>query len=298
MTAAPDRAAAADAVATARVPAIDLPGAAGTSRAEAEKNLLRYWTPERIAEAVAKGDRRAAPVKSGGPTAAQALAPVEGPVLEPVGKVLFTYESGSPGSCTGTLVNTPSGRLVVTAGHCIEEGGPEGEWHRNIAFVPGHGGPEELGVFTAANVAADGLWASDADERYDVGLIQLNDNAAGESAADVAGAFDIRTTPSTTADVHIVGYPAAGGHDGNHQEHCEDITEPTPPPRELIMAECPNMYEGSSGGPWLYEFDPVEEVGDIYGVNGIFDGRFVATPKFTSRTLQHVAWMEMAASQA
>ncbi|WP_155053891.1 trypsin-like serine peptidase [Streptomyces blattellae] len=281
-----------------RTAEIDVPGAVGTSRAGQEKALLEYWTQERIDEAVHNGDRQDPSVEHRVSALARELqGPVDGPVLEPVGKILFNYASGSPGSCTGTVVNTASGRLVITAGHCLEEGGPGGEWHKNIAFIPGYGGEEDLGVFTAANWATDSLWASDADERYDIGVIVLNDNAAGEQVADVAGAFDVRTTPSTTAPVHIAGYPATGGYDGNHQEHCEDVTEPTPPPRDLVMAECPNMYQGSSGGPWLYEFDPVEEVGDIYGVNGIFDGTFVATPKFTSRTLQHIAVMEIAASQ-
>ncbi|WP_282692209.1 hypothetical protein [Streptomyces sp. CC208A] len=189
-----------------------------------------------------------------------------------MGKVFFNFPGGQPGSCTGTVVDSPSGRVVIAAAHCVEHGGPGGEWFTNFAFVPAfENGEEPLGLFTVADVATDGLWAGDADETHDYGVLVVNDDAEGETVADVAGALPLRTTPSATANVHITGYPAAGGYDGKNQEHCEDLTEPTLPPRKLIWVNCPTMEQGASGGPWLHGFDATTQEGEIYGVNTILD---------------------------
>ena len=40
-------------------------------------------------------------------------------------------------SCSGTSLNTPSGSIVLTAGHCVLE---NGRWGRHIVFVPGYEG--------------------------------------------------------------------------------------------------------------------------------------------------------------
>ncbi|MFI2436548.1 trypsin-like serine peptidase [Streptomyces sp. NPDC018693] len=108
-----------------------------------------------------------------------------GQTLDPVGKILFNYAGGSPSSCTGTVVNTPAETLGITAGHCLYS---DGGWHRNIAFVPAYDGTSPLGVFTAWNIAVDSLWSAETDEEHDYGVIITNDNSAGETAADAAGA--------------------------------------------------------------------------------------------------------------
>ncbi|MEV7506862.1 hypothetical protein AB0O42_04340 [Streptomyces sp. NPDC089922] len=272
---------------------IDVPGAAGKSRAAQKEALRKYWTPERVQEAVRAGEGRSAPASAPAPAP---LAPVPGRTLDQVGKILFNFPGGQPSSCTGTVVDTPSGKIVITAGHCLEHGGPGGEWFTNFVFLPAHEqGTNPLGVFTVENMAADSLWSSKADEAHDYGVLVV-DELNGETVADAAGALPLRKTPSATANVHIVGYSADAGYDGRNQQHCEDLTEPTEPPRNLIVAECSNMTRGSSGGPWLYNFDADEETGEIYGVNSLADENgMIATARFDNRTLQLVNWMDMAA---
>ncbi|MFI2436547.1 hypothetical protein [Streptomyces sp. NPDC018693] len=100
----------------------------------------------------------------------------------------------------------------------------------------------------------------------------------------------------TVNEVTVVGYPAADGYDGLHQEFCTDTTVPTPVPRDMISADCPHVRQGSSGGPWLIDYDPAEEIGDIYGVTSISTGRFTATPRFDQRTLDFVVLMNQLAA--
>ena len=50
--------------------------------------------------------------------------------------------------CSGTSVDAPNLSVVFTAGHCVDEGGPQGRWFsRNWVFVPGyHDGERPFGV--------------------------------------------------------------------------------------------------------------------------------------------------------
>ncbi|WP_432133658.1 MULTISPECIES: trypsin-like serine peptidase [unclassified Streptomyces] len=286
--------------ATTRAP-VDLPGVNGLSRTAQERAVAGYWTPERTAEALRNGTRDdgAGTRDDGTRTAARAAATADaraldaGPGLDPVGKILFNYAGGSPGSCSGTVVNTPAETLVITAGHCLYS---DDGWHKNIAFVPAYDGTEPLGVFTAWNIAVDPKWSTEEDERYDYGVVITHDNAAGETAADAAGAFDVAIDRGTVNPVTIVGYPAVDGYDGRHQEFCESISEPSLPPRDVITADCSNMRQGASGGPWLIDYDPAEEIGDIYGVNGQANEVLVTTCKFTQRTLDFVVLMDQLAA--
>lgn len=280
---------------------VDLPGAPHTGPT-ADAALRAYWTPRRMRQAVHHAAVRDGTATSGlaAQAAAAGLPDGHGPVatVDTVGKLFFTYPGGQPSVCSGSVLNTSAETLVLTAAHCLEEGGPNGQWHTNFLFVPAYDGSAAppLGSFAVWNVASDSLWASDADENHDYGIAITYDNSLGEHVADAAGAFDIVSGHGTVNEVTIIGYPSEGAYDGKHQEYCKDLSEPTPVPRNLIMARCPNMVGGSSGSPWLLDYDPVDQVGEIYGVNAVFDGTYIATPRFDDRTLQLVAMVNQLAA--
>ena len=65
----------------------------------------------------------------------------------------------------------------------------------------------------------------------------------------------------------------------------------------MISAYCPNMVAGSSGSPWLIEYNPADQLELLYGVNSIIDGNgYVATPRFDGRTLDNVSLMDQIAA--
>ncbi|MFC8271582.1 trypsin-like serine peptidase [Streptomyces sp. NPDC057271] len=262
--------------------AVGEPATAGSVRAR-----VKHWTPERM---------RAAFQRS--PEQAQATSvAAAGPSVDTVGKVFFEHPDGTPDVCSGSAIDTPASTLVMTAGHCLYQG-PGGGWMKNVVFVPGYeNGDAPLGVFPAWNVTTDSLWSAEGDLEHDYGLIITHDNGAGEHVAEAAGGFGVVADQGAVNDVTIIGYPAEAPYDGEHQEECNDITEPTPPPQNMIYAYCPNMVGGSSGSPWLVEYDPGDQLGLIYGVNSVIDGGgYVATPRFDARTLSNVSLTDQIAA--
>ncbi|MFJ6510717.1 trypsin-like serine peptidase [Streptomyces sp. NPDC091406] len=278
----PDQAAVA--AAQARV---TVPGSAGRSPAEQEKALLAFWTPERMKETVAAR-----------PSAGESPAVPAEAASDTVGKLFFRHPSGKADHCTAAAVDTGAETLVMTAAHCLH-GGPGASWMRDIVFAPAyHNGDTPLGTFPAWNIATDSLWSSGStpDWEHDYGIVITHDNAVGEHVVDAAGGFQVVNDARTGENVSIMGY-SGPPYDGEHQEHCEDLIEPTAPPTEMWQVYCPNMAPGSSGAPWLLDYDAAEGIGYLAGLNSISDtGGFLASPRFDSRTTDFVALMDQLAA--
>ncbi|WP_405947600.1 trypsin-like peptidase domain-containing protein [Streptomyces prunicolor] len=279
----------ADRAATEHRAIVDVPGSRSTSEQARQSALLAYWTPERIGKALtneAAGDSRSLP-------RAQA-APVDGPHSTAVGKLVFEHANGKPDACTGTVINSDSEVLVLTAAHCLHDG-PGLDWTKNQVFYPGfHDGSAPYGGFTAWNIATSPAWSigSKPDYEHDYGMLVVNDNASGETVLDAAGGYQIAPDMRTGEQVSLIGY-SGPPYDGNHQEFCQDLVEPTVPPVNMWQVECPNMTPGSSGGPWLLDYDYDTGTGYIGGLNSINDtGNFMASPRFDNDMKTFYALME------
>ncbi|OIK28190.1 trypsin-like serine peptidase [Streptomyces malaysiense] len=268
---------------------VDVPGAGARSEQARRSALLTHWTPGRIARALANE----AGTEAGAlPRARQAAA--EGPRSTAVGKLVFEHADGKPDACTGTVVNSESEVLVLTAAHCLHDG-PGGTWTKNQVFYPAfHDGTAPYGGFTAWNTATSPFWSSGdkPDYEHDYGMIAVNDNASGQTPLEAAGGYQIVPDMRTGEQVSLIGY-SGPPYDGDHQEFCQDLVEPTVPPLNMWQVECPDMTPGSSGGPWLLDYDYDTGTGYIGGLNSINDtGDFMASPRFDSDMQKFYALME------
>ncbi|WP_405783775.1 trypsin-like serine peptidase [Streptomyces sp. NBC_00859] len=274
---------------------IDVLGSHGASGQARQHALLAYWTPERIGRALANESGEDGDGMGPHPSPEQAkAAPVEGPHSTAVGKIFFEHANGAPDACTGTVINSHSEVLVLTAAHCLHDG-PKLDWTKNQVFYPGfHDGVMPYGGFTAWNVATSPAWSSGSkpDYEHDYGMLVVNDNASGETPLDAAGGYTIAPDMRTGEQVSLIGY-SGPPYDGNHQEFCQDLVEPTPPPLNMWQVECENMRPGSSGGPWLLDYDYDTGTGYIGGLNSINDtGKFMASPRFDQDMASFYAMME------
>ncbi|WP_405652565.1 trypsin-like serine peptidase [Streptomyces sp. RK9] len=276
-----------------RAAVVDVPGAEGATAAQRERALLDYWTPERVRRATGEKKAPAPAVDRADPRLAAA-----GTHSTAVGKLVFEHANGKPDHCTATAVDSDSEILVLTAAHCLHEG-PGGDWTKNVVFIPAReGGSEPFGRFTAWNVATSALWSSGAkpDWEHDYGLVITNDNAKGETVFDAAGGYQIVPDARTGEQVSVMGY-SGPPYDGEHQEFCQDLIEPTVPPMNMWQVECPNMTPGSSGSPWLLDYDYDTGSGYIGGLNSISDTRgYMASPRFDARTGEFVSMVERIAA--
>ncbi|MEU3430886.1 trypsin-like serine peptidase [Streptomyces gardneri] len=281
-----------------RAAVIDVPGAEGGTAAQKQQALLDYWTPERVRRATGEVKGGAKEASIGVRTDPRITAVVDGPYSTAVGKLVFEHANGKPDHCTATAVNSDSEFLVLTAAHCLHEG-PGGTWTKNVVFIPArHDGDEPFGRFTAWNVATSSLWSSGTkpDWEHDYGLVITNDNAEGQTVVEAVGGYQIVPDARTGEKVSVMGY-SGPPYDGEHQEFCEDLIEPTVPPVNMWQVECANMTPGSSGSPWLLDYDYTTGSGYIGGLNSISDTQgFMASPRFDARTGGFVALVEQMAA--
>jgi V8-like Glu-specific endopeptidase len=177
------------------------------------------------------------------------------------GKIFGVDPRTGPYTCSGTALNTPSRSIVLTAGHCVIEGGGEG---RDIAFVPAYDhGKRPFGTFDAEAIYVMPPWRRGENPDFDVAALRVRPNKLGK-LTDVVGARGYATSKSRASAFQIFGYPAAraGGEELRscraHGLGLDRLTDRfTGPP--TMPASC-DMAAGSSGGAWLFDGEYVSGV--------------------------------------
>jgi hypothetical protein len=175
------------------------------------------------------------------------------------------------GRCSGTSVDAPSRSVVITAGHCVNEGGPGHWFNKDWVFVPGyHDGQRPFGVFVAKWIGATAPWIEGESENADVGAAVVGRNERGQRLGDAVGADRIAfgLPPSQVFDVH--GYPVAPPFDGASQRLCSgtpflghDLASFLMPGPLNLALTC-DVTGGASGGGWTIDGDVLNGVTD-YG---------------------------------
>jgi hypothetical protein len=242
----------------AAVASVRLHPATTAGGSEAER-VARYWTPARM---------RSTPPLDAAPgnplTALASFAPVVEPAVLPyaVNGRLFVRQGNKRGFCSATAIDSPSRRLVLTAGHCVNSG-PQGRrgrsaWSHLLEFVPAYAnGTAPFGAFVAHRKSVFALrqWVKFSNPNFDVGAIVTAPNAEGVNLADaVGGGAAIVTDLSRRQDFQTFGYPG----ESRAMQGCESpyvgddaLTYRIPGP-PTIAIRC-HWAPGASGGGWLIE---------------------------------------------
>jgi hypothetical protein len=236
----------------------------GTAQAHpAPRQVERFWTPARMAAArpldlTVDGDGRADVHLGPRPRVATAgysmVASPESPPYSSNGR-LYVVQRGKEGFCSATAIDSPTRRLVLTAGHCVNSGpkdGRPGVWSTHLEFVPGF----NLGVAPYGSFVLSGRpralpgWTKDGNPDFDL----TEPNAEGTLLADAVGGAAIATDRSRHQRFETFGYP--GGTE--RMRTCvsgfagEDPVTATLPGPSTIGVRC-DWAPGASGGGWLIE---------------------------------------------
>jgi hypothetical protein len=257
---------------------------AATGRAE-HRRIVEYWTAARMRNATpadqviagrstsSAGDR----VATGTPTAVAPRAKPGtaqdgtggyytggGAVVDTTGKVFFTL-GGTNYVCSGSATSSANRDVVLTAGHCVNEG--PGAYATNWAFVPAYDdGVRPHGTFTARSLVTTSQWADSGDFDYDVAFAVMN-TLGGQHLTDVVGGQGIGFNQPRGDLTYAFGYPAAHPYDGTDIAYCYDtVFQDTYYGSQDQGMDC-NMTGGSSGGPWLADFSTTAGVGLLSSVN-------------------------------
>ena len=173
--------------------------------------------------------------------------------------------------CSAAIVTTGNQgtqRASWTAGHCVHDGGPSGNWKKDWIFVPGYNGDGDtesevapFGRWPARELwsltctGSCGAWVDAKNAHYDLGAAILADQN-GNRVGDVTGTLGISWNQARSQTYDALGYPREGpGFDGDDQIACYD--------RDYLKSwdyggDGPNqnvidchVTGGASGGPWI-----------------------------------------------
>lgn len=239
------------------------------------ERVIEYWTPQRMAAAEPRDrqvdDSPPGPAEGGGATDPQAAPRPDsqgerwtagGRITKTTGRVYLTMDGGDF-TCSASVVNADNKDTLVTAAHCLKDG--KGAWAKNWTFIPGYDdGEEPMGRFVARELLVAPQWSQQADDSYDFGMAVLNTDG-GTHVADRAGAQPISFGTAPAGTRYAFGYPTSGGFDGRHLHYCSGQTRPDKRGTKSSGMAC-RMTEGSSGGPWLSNFDTATGKGTITSV--------------------------------
>ena len=199
-------------------------GSAGASPPVAHptpRQVEHFWTPRRMAAArpleltVVRDGRGRVHLGPRFRAAHASYSAVETPEVPPYawnGR-LYVRQSGEEGFCSATAIDSPSRRLVLTAGHCVNtgpEGGKPGKWSTDLEFVPGF----NLGAAPYGTFALEGTpralpgWTAEGNPDFDLGAFLVAPNAEGVPLAEaVGGGTSIVTDRGRAQRFETFGYP-------------------------------------------------------------------------------------------
>ncbi|POM22766.1 hypothetical protein BTM25_49700 [Actinomadura rubteroloni] len=261
-----------------------LTGGGAVTSAAAVEQVSKYWTAARMkaarpvpepkapagvpaVAATATGNPGSSPSAAAIASAANKLAGGDAKLAasitesKVVGKVFFHKPSGGDWVCSASALNSPSKQLVITAGHCVHEG-KGGKWMTNWTFVPRYrNGSRPFGTFAAKQFRTFNTWISSSAYNRDVGMVTtwpLN----GRKLVNVVGGNGLSWNYPKNVAVTVLGYPK-NFSSGQIQAWCKGTTRDAGGGR--IALNC-NFQPGSSGGPWIRNFDNTTGRGQTNGV--------------------------------
>lgn len=236
----------------------------------------RFWTPDRIAQALKRDPvfGNLATAASGNDQRANSSRLRHRPVTvyrPEVGKI-FGWDRYGAYNCSGSVIDTASLRLVLTAAHCLYYGGA---WANKVLFVPDfNNGRRPYGTYKAKAFWVPTRWMRNSFGTYgthfDIGLIVTRKTWNGSRIGENVGALPVQTYPRRRGLTDIYGYPGAAMK-SRFKRTCRAATRPWSGPWFLpgptgMIARC-NMAPGSSGGPWVSRYRR-----DGGGTIGVVDG--------------------------
>ncbi|MFG1968331.1 peptidase [Nonomuraea fuscirosea] len=260
---------------------------AAADTATERRQVMTYWTERRMeaakpldapkpkagltADAPEQGSSWTAPPtrgRSGGDVDLQAARSGGaawtrgGAVARTTGRIFFTTQ-GHNASCSGTAVTSANKSVVLTAGHCVKI---NGAFHTNWVFVPGYAaGDRPFGTWPATRLLTTQQWNASEDINFDVAAAVVAP-LEGKTLVDAVGGQGVAFNQQRRRQMYAFGYPAAAPYDGSKLVYCSGRTFDDFLASKDMGLTC-DMTGGSSGGPWMLNFNESTGLGTQNSVN-------------------------------
>jgi hypothetical protein len=166
-------------------------------------------------------------------------SPVAGPV-DPDPRVGAVFLGGGiMHTCTGSVVHSTAGDLVLTAAHCLAG-------DMLATFVPGFANvAAPADVWTVDVVYLDPRWVAHQDPQADYAIARVSRADGASVEAQVGSALSLGTAPAPGTRVSVTGYPVGVGGTPIGCQASTGITSGYP------SLPCEGLVDGTSGAPWV-----------------------------------------------
>lgn len=164
-----------------------------------------------------------------------------------VGAVFFSVGGVvSAHYCTGSVVHSASGDLIVTAGHCVYNK-LFGGWQNHIAFVPGyHDDVAPYGVWLATTAYLNAGWVAKQSPDSDIAFLKVRPSGGGtQTLESITGADTFTTWPGYQNGVMVAAYPLGA----SRPVGCSGTTKKYTGTQ--IELDCGGLPDGASGSPFI-----------------------------------------------
>ncbi|MEU9110680.1 trypsin-like serine protease [Streptomyces sp. NPDC048483] len=179
--------------------------------------------------------------------------------------VVFEKDDRGDHFCTASVVQSPGRNMLITAAHCAFDA-DAGTTVDDLVFAPDYrNGKEPTGLWKVKKVIVDHRWAKSQDEDLDVAFLILDKND-GTQIQDVLGGNTLGIDRGFDNEVKITGYPTSR----NTPISCQNRT--TKFSNTQLRIQCTDFEGGTSGSPWLADYDPKSHTGTVIGVLGGHEG--------------------------
>jgi V8-like Glu-specific endopeptidase len=225
--------------------------------ASAQDHASDYWTKARMESATATGSTAAA---------SSSTTTIPNPVyfdgVPTVGALFYTTGTESH-FCTASVVDSPRGDIVLTAAHCVYGT----SYATNIAYVPEwHDGISPYGTWPVTSITVAKGWIASQNQNLDFAFLTVAPSSGRYVPIQrVTGGLRLGINLPYNEKIHVIGY--------NNTDSAPLLcaTKSTEFERTQIQFYCNNYWDGTSGGPWIVNFNPRTGTGIVVGDIGGYE---------------------------
>lgn len=215
------------------------------------------WVPVAAAVAVVallSACSGAAPTTPAPPVAATTTEEATAAAISPDPRVGAVFLGGQTlHVCSGSVLDTPAGDLILTAAHCLADG-------IDAYFVPGFADEADDDDFWRLDaVYLDQRWLKSQDPLADFAIARVSRDGGGSIQQHVGGGLTLGTVAPLGTEVTVHGYAFGFGGD---QLGCRARTTVH---GEFPELPCAGLVDGTSGSPWVSGTTVIGVVGGLEG---------------------------------
>jgi V8-like Glu-specific endopeptidase len=218
-----------------------------------------FWTRSRLAAATALPVPQ--PMRAGSAATQGIPSPVKFDGVPTVGALFFTTGKQAH-FCTASVVNSRTANLILTAAHCVYGSAPAS----NIEFVPEyHHGQRPYGAWPVQRITVAAGWRKSHNINLDFAFLTVSPPAGTTRPIQfVTGGLWLGINRGYAHPIEVIGY----NDTQNTPIGCATHSFKYPAKAGQMKFYCNAFWNGTSGGPWIVNYDPHTGAGLVIGVIG------------------------------